>query len=141
MACLETFDQPSSFILDQIYTSANDMFSKTHKFDHTSRTGPKVWCASISLMNLVIGTYIWIFTFILYFSGLRQWICCDRKWCWHWKSFSSTCWRWIPYWAGKKQVAKDGLLLIDCFLLVNKFLRIKRLFHEFDNSYVTFRKS
>lgn len=48
MACFETFDQPCSFILDQIYTSANDLFSKTHKFDHTSRTGPKVWCAYIT---------------------------------------------------------------------------------------------
>jgi len=27
----------------QIYTSANDMFSKTHRFDNTTRNGPKVY--------------------------------------------------------------------------------------------------
>lgn len=45
------------WFLVQIYTSANDLYSKAHRFDHTSRNGPKVWwCASDDLYM-----YFWLY--------------------------------------------------------------------------------
>ena len=47
-------------ILNQTYTSASSLFSLAHKFDQTSRKGPKVWwCISLWPMSLFIDAYSW----------------------------------------------------------------------------------
>ncbi|GAY33442.1 hypothetical protein CUMW_007250 [Citrus unshiu] len=42
-------DHKADFYDFHIYTSANDLFSKTHKFDHTSRTGPKAFVSEYAV--------------------------------------------------------------------------------------------
>ncbi|KAK9194317.1 hypothetical protein WN944_005021 [Citrus x changshan-huyou] len=49
-------DHKADFYDFHIYTSANDMFSKTHKFDHTSRTGPKAFVSEYAVTGNDAGT-------------------------------------------------------------------------------------
>ncbi|KAL4607356.1 hypothetical protein ACB092_09G167500 [Castanea dentata] len=39
----QQLDHPAGFYDFHIYTSANDLYSKAHRFDHTSRNSPKVY--------------------------------------------------------------------------------------------------
>ncbi|KAL9425166.1 hypothetical protein AB3S75_032158 [Citrus x aurantiifolia] len=49
-------DHKADFYDFHIYTSANDLFSKTHKFDHTSRTGPKAFVSEYAVTGNDAGT-------------------------------------------------------------------------------------
>lgn len=38
-------------LFDKVYTNANSMFSMAHNFDHTSRSGPKVFLKSLLIVT------------------------------------------------------------------------------------------
>lgn len=49
-------DHPADIYDYHIYTSASDMFSKTHKFDSTRRNGPKVFVSEYAVTGKDAGT-------------------------------------------------------------------------------------
>ncbi|KAJ4706781.1 alpha-L-arabinofuranosidase 1 [Melia azedarach] len=49
-------DHPAHFYDFHIYTSANDLFSMNHKFDHTSRNGPKAFVSEYAVTGKDAGT-------------------------------------------------------------------------------------
>ncbi|KAL9232686.1 hypothetical protein vseg_007767 [Gypsophila vaccaria] len=49
-------DHPADLYDFHIYTSANDMFSKTHKFDNTRRSGPKAFVSEYAVTGKDAGT-------------------------------------------------------------------------------------
>ncbi|KAH9602302.1 hypothetical protein KSS87_012980 [Heliosperma pusillum] len=49
-------DHPADLYDFHIYTSANDMFAKTHKFDNTQRSGPKAFVSEYAVTGRDAGT-------------------------------------------------------------------------------------
>ncbi|OVA13812.1 Alpha-L-arabinofuranosidase [Macleaya cordata] len=49
-------DHPADMYDFHIYTSANNMFSMAHQFDHTSRTGPKAFVSEYAVTGNDAGT-------------------------------------------------------------------------------------
>ncbi|KAJ0043394.1 hypothetical protein Pint_19460 [Pistacia integerrima] len=53
---VDQLDHPTDLYDFHIYTNANDLFSKAHQFDHTSRSGPKVFVSEYAVYGKDGGT-------------------------------------------------------------------------------------
>ncbi|XP_031270762.1 alpha-L-arabinofuranosidase 1-like [Pistacia vera] len=53
---VDQLDHPTDLYDFHIYTNANDLFSKAHHFDHTSRSGPKVFVSEYAVSGKDGGT-------------------------------------------------------------------------------------
>lgn len=51
----QQLDHPADFYDFHIYTSANDLYSKAHRFDHTSRNGPKAFVSEYAVTGTDAG--------------------------------------------------------------------------------------